>query len=113
MTIVDRNALQEGLQLVEECLADLDKVHKTRDGIYIAGNAESWHQYHLQVRAAEQAAKEKIEAGGGRVREVPTNGTVWHLQLAGTKTSCTSGFDGALRNWRAKVQRELEARARS
>ena len=64
------NAFENGATVNADALLEAGIVKKAGDGIKILGNGEITKSLTVQVTAFSEAAKQKIEAAGGKAEEV-------------------------------------------
>lgn len=94
--------LQRLVGLVDEKL----KAANAEVGAY-APNDRSWHQRH--AAAMRQIADELIAGEGAKFADHPVHDH--RMQMAGIRTSCSSGLSGLLANWQAAARKRIAKEA--
>jgi large subunit ribosomal protein L15 len=64
------NAFEDGATVTIEALVNAGLVKKALDGVKILGNGELSKKLTVQVNAYSDAAKQKIEAAGGKAEVI-------------------------------------------
>ena len=70
INIKDLNRFSPNSSVDTEILKEAGLINKERDGIKLLGSGEISHPVIIKVQKVSKAAKEKIEAAGGRIEVV-------------------------------------------